>query len=136
MADGGGNIERWALSSADVGRIRELRSGDELTATFQDTDDDGAFVGDIHRVVVLRNGTVTNRNWDGTVGIADDVRAMIGSEDTLYHEDEEGGVLTTEAWLDVVVSPDGSYVRALRPSELSELLERFPGAEAASSPRP
>ena len=103
---------RWAVSEDEMGRLEELRSSDELVATFTDVDDEGRPRGDTWRVVVLRDGTVTNRNADGTLGVPEEVRDLVGGEDTLYHPRLDGAdeYDETHSWVDVVVGPDGAFV--------------------------
>lgn len=103
---------RWAVTEAEMGRIETLRSGDELMATYTATDGDGGPVGDTHQVVVLRDGTVTNRNWDGTLGVSEEVSEMVGDEDELYHPnpDDPGEFEATDRWVDVTVGPEGEFV--------------------------
>ena len=102
--------ERWALSEADEARIDALNSNDELFGTWVETDTEGHPVGDTHVVVIQRNGVVTNRYRDGTIGVPEHVRALLESEDALYHPlDGESEIKTTAKWVDVFVGPDGSF---------------------------
>lgn len=108
--------ERWAVSRSELDRLEELNSKDELIGAWRAVDGEGRPAGDLHAVVVLRNGTVTDRNADGSVGVAKDVAELIADQDELRHPatDED-----TEQWIDVVTGPDGRFVRFLdeRPAE-------------------
>jgi hypothetical protein len=109
--------ERWALSESEMTHIERLNSNDELMGTYQYTDKNSRPVGDLHQVVVRRNGTVTNHNMDGTIGVSKEVREFLESEDSLYHPVRDGNgdatddysEMTTQ-WRNVVVNREGNFV--------------------------
>lgn len=104
--------ERWAICASEIDQFESLSSSDRLMATFTETDAEGKPVGNTWQVVVLRNGIVTNQTWDGTVGIPENVRDLVSNEDTLYHPlDDETRFEETSKWINVTVSPDGTFVR-------------------------
>lgn len=95
--------ERWAVTAEEADRIETLSGSDELMCTVESES------GVAYQVVVQRNGTVTNRNWDGTIGVPEDVRDLANSEDVLYHAVDDG-FEETQKWVNVIVGPEGEFL--------------------------
>ncbi len=105
-------IERWCFTDMELKTPGECAGTDEFLA---DGDTEMA-------VIVQRDGTVTNRWEDGTVGVPDDVkqradfdespikpvwrRGQIGLHDADYYADN---------WRDVYVDKDGHFMAFVEP---------------------
>jgi len=98
--------ERWAMSEEESALPFALNSYDELIADARDPEN-----GELleQGIIVSRNGEVSNRWDDGTVGVPADVAELADAEDTLYHPNGE----ETDVWRDVEVDDDGSLLRLL-----------------------
>ena len=96
--------ERWAFSEKELADPYACHSHDELLASVPNPDDPEKSLE--QGIIVYRNGTVSNRWEDGTVGVPAEVAELANDEETLYHPDDE----LTEAWRDVCVGDDGSFL--------------------------
>ena len=97
-------VERWAVTRKQRVNPSKLRSDDELIAHPYGLTDD--LMAEERGVIVLRNGTVTNRYGDGTRGVSKNAQRAAGNAESLF--DEEAGEMT-EFWIDVEVSNQGSF---------------------------
>lgn len=102
--------ERWAVSDEEIERFDTLKGDDELLCTVTLTDEESIPTGEAYQVVVLRNGTVTNRNWDGTIGVPEAIRDLAASEEILYHPAADGTLKETSRWVEVAVGPDSEFL--------------------------
>lgn len=99
--------ERWAFSESELANPAKCKSDDELVA-YVDLDDDwGGVEG--QGVVVYRNGKVSDRFDDGTVGLPKGLAELAGDVESLLHPDGE----ETAAWKNVETNDQGDFVRFL-----------------------
>jgi len=66
------------------------------------------YVGSADLVVVTRDGKITNRWSDGTVGVPDDVRDLVEMEEEYYRPDTDE---SADTWRDCIVYDDGTVAR-------------------------
>jgi len=99
--------ERWAFSKSELDNPTECRGDDELVA-YVDLDD-GYGGTDGQQVVVYRNGRVSDRYADGTVGISEGLMILTDMVDELLHPNGED----TEGWRDVETNKAGVFIRFL-----------------------
>ena len=87
---------RWAFTEKELIEIRE--NG------FMPNDDDEfiVYVNGALGVIVQRNGVVTNRWSDGTIGVSDEVREVVAGEEDLYTTDSEH--VEHVVWRDVMLT--------------------------------
>jgi len=95
--------ERWVFTKAQLKNPKGLRRDDELIALV--TPDEPSEGVD---VIVYRNGEVSNRFGDGTVGLPEEVYVAAQDEDKLFDEEEDDWA---DNWRDVIVDADGNFVR-------------------------
>lgn len=100
---------RWVFTSSEIARLRAKDSG------FQPTAYDEFIVAVLQyevAVIVQRDGTVTNRWADGTVGVPS-WPAEMANEAEAYCSEELGEI--ADIWLDVEVGEAGGLVQVLDP---------------------
>jgi len=93
----GRRIENWHMSARDISHPRQCNGNDELIAN----------VGD--GVIVLRNGTATDRHGDGTPGVSKQMQAKAAACDQFTHVHPGGDLLTSKRKA-VLVDADGEFV--------------------------
>jgi len=99
-------IERWAFSRDELDHADDCDGSDELVA-YIDVDDDGNGTEGFG-IVVYRNGEVSNRFDDGTVGVPKEFAALANDCESLVHPDGN----ETDAWCDVEVDKEtGRFIR-------------------------
>lgn len=113
--------ERWAFSPSELTASQGLNAKDELIAHPANWE---------QGVIVLRNGEVSNRWEDGTVGVPPLERAFAESVETLRHP---GTAELTEGWYDVWVLPDGRLAAFRAESAKSCVEETMTLAEHAEA---
>lgn len=93
-------IERWAFLASELDNLQACKAEDEFVAypALEQTE-----LG----VIVGRNGQVSNRWEDGTVGIPPEVREVADETDSLHSLSGEEII----GWRDVEVSEDGQPLR-------------------------
>jgi|GEM_PF-1401097 len=98
-----GKVERWVFTDAELEEKDKsgLNAYDEFIAQVAEADS-GEPIG----IVAYRNGEVSNRFDDGTVGVPNDLIEMADQEDSYTTLDGE----LAENWRDVVVDDDGNFV--------------------------
>jgi hypothetical protein len=91
--------ERWAFTDRELSNPAACCGFDELIADvpFEDLG-----------VLVQRNGNVTNRWVDGTVGIPADIAELAVACESLYNSRTNE---LAEEWRDVVTNPAGEFLR-------------------------
>jgi hypothetical protein len=62
-----------------------------------------------HGVIVQRDGTVTNRFADGTVGVPEDQQELANECESLWTDMDQDGL--AEDWRDVLVEDTGEFIR-------------------------
>jgi len=109
--------ELWAFTDYELATdaYKNARRDDEFFATVRL--DDSTEDRDESNVIVLRNGEVTDRFTDGTVGVPDQVKRLAAGEETLFrlwqpdkaepgYDDE-----VAERWRYVLVDDNGGFMR-------------------------
>lgn len=96
--------ERWAFCESELADPAKCNTYDELTTSVIDPDNPGEHLE--QGVIVYRNGEVSNRWDDGTVGIPADVTELAAEEETLYHPDLDE---YTDVWADVLTDDSGAW---------------------------
>jgi hypothetical protein len=95
-------IERWAVSDkVKETDLEKMNSYDELFA----------LVDGNEAVVVYRNGEVSNRYFDGTVGISQKDKAIAEHTDNVFEVIDDEVVECV--WVDVEVDDSGNYIRLI-----------------------
>jgi hypothetical protein len=93
-------IERWAFLPSELDNLQACRAEDEFVASLPLEEME---LG----VIVYRNGEVSLRWEDGTVGIPPEIRELADEQDTLHSLKGE----EICGWYDVEVSEDGRPLR-------------------------
>jgi hypothetical protein len=93
-------IERWAFLPCELDNLQACRAEDEFIAVLPLEEVE---LG----VIVYRNGEVSLRWQDGTVGIPPEIRELADDEETVLSL--KGEVII--GWRDVEVSEDGQPLR-------------------------
>lgn len=102
-------IERWAFSDAELKNPQACNGFDELVADEiigYNKQENRLIYGEIG-VLVQRNGTVTNRYADGTIGVANDVAELAGEDESPCHTDGT----PCDNWRDVETNDKGEFIR-------------------------
>lgn len=94
-------IERWAFLASELDNLQACRADDEFIARPTEETELG--------VIVYRNGQVSNRWEDGTVGISPEVRELADDTESLHSLNGEEII----GWRDVEVSEDGRPVEVM-----------------------
>ena len=96
------SVERWAFSESELEHPKRCRGDDELWSSH----------GGNPSVIVLRCGHVTDYCVDG-LRVDDEEREHAERDEELVHppDDTHAEYESTEAWRDVIVSDDGSFIR-------------------------
>lgn len=97
--------ERWAFSQSELNSPAACKGDNELVA-YVDLDDDWDGV-EGYSIIVYRNGKVSNRFSDGTVGMPRELANLANDVESLLHPDGE----ETAEWRDVTVDKDGNFLR-------------------------
>jgi hypothetical protein len=97
--------ERWAFCESELAHPAECKTHDELVGEvpYEYGEENRIECG----IIVYRNGHVSNRFEDGTVGVSAEARELAGECETLYHPDSNE---TTDVWADVFVDHDGAWL--------------------------
>jgi hypothetical protein len=98
--------ERWAFSESELVNPKSCRADDELVAALPEFAD---ALGNALGIIVYRNGQVSNRFEDGTIGVPDALKTLANEVETLAHN-VDGEVEPTWCWADVETE-DGRFVR-------------------------
>lgn len=99
--------ERWAFSKSELADPAACNGYDDLIALVTIYDDEGGEAIAEEKVIVYRNGEVSNRFADGTIGIPPELAELTDEEETLLHPDGD----ETEVWRDVDADADGNFLR-------------------------
>jgi hypothetical protein len=89
--------ERWAFTQAELAAPAECNGYDEFNASVPNEDP----------VIVYRDGTVSNRWYDGTAGVPTETAALAGEDESPYNPDT--GELA-DTWRDVEVDDAGNFL--------------------------
>ncbi len=96
--------ERWVFCESELANPAACRGYDEFTTGPLGFDDvDRTELG----VVVYRDGSVSNRWDDGTVGIPAEIADLADVEETLYSPDRDE---YADVWADVFVNHLGQWL--------------------------
>jgi hypothetical protein len=91
-------IERWVFTQSEIDKADfKPKSDDEFIATVPGQELD---------VIVYRNGTVSNRWADGTIGVPAQIVELADAEETLHSLDLAE---FADVWRDVVVDDEGNF---------------------------
>jgi len=101
--------ERWCFTAYELEHPEDCKSHDEFVADLGG--DQEGLISELG-VLVQRNGDVTNRWGDGTVGVGDEYRQLADKSDTLvkpYRQAGESDVYA-DTWREVIVDKEGKFV--------------------------
>lgn len=93
--------ERWSFTNRELKHPKTCRADDEFMVLLDEEESELP-------VIVYRNGEVSNRYADGTVGVIESNRLAANDQETLYTLDGED---STFEWRDVEVTDEGEFVR-------------------------
>lgn len=99
-----GKPERWCFTAHELKHPRQCRRTDEFLASVPPDEYGG------RAVIVLRDGTVTNRWDDGTVGVPPAAQQHADMEEEIYRLGTHGYLVPTEAWRDVMADAKGRFL--------------------------
>lgn len=106
-------IERWAFTDWELMHPGECNSADDFFVSVE---------GCELAVVVSRNGNVTNRWEDGTVGVPDHVRQEADREETLWKpswlRNDVSWDSDADHWYDVYVNSSGHFMGFVEPDKV------------------
>lgn len=100
--------ERWAFSRGELADPAACTAYDDLIALV-DVYDDYDCIIDTHEIIVSRNGEVSNRWGDGTVGVPPEIAELAAEVETLLHPDGD----VADVWRDCEADADGKFIRFL-----------------------
>lgn len=113
-------VERWCFTNSELldNKMDGLNSSDEFIAIAHFPEREQL---DPSRIIVLRNGLITNRYEDGTVGVSDYEIESAEDEEIYYSikSTEE-----TSCWLNVEVNEDGRFVRFLEAESYMDMIRK------------
>src|SRR5271157_492889 len=97
--------ERWIFCESELANPAACKAYDELLTTVSDPDN-GEETLELP-VVVYRNGEISNRWADGTVGIPAAVVELAEGEEEYYHPDLDE---PADVWADVLTDDAGNWL--------------------------
>ena len=97
--------ERWAFSESELAAPTQCSANDDLVGEvpYEYAEENGIECG----IIVYRNGRVSNRWDDGTVGVPTEAAELARECETLYHPNTNE---TTAVWADVFVDIYGDWL--------------------------
>ena len=121
-------MEQWVFTDYELKHPEQCKSEDIFVVDISESilEEEG-FGEDMAEVQVYRNGTVTNRFGDGTVGVPRKVMDLAEDEETLYAA-FDNSYDEAYTWRNVEVDAEGNFI--------SFVEDKIPGINAKKAWRP